>query len=93
MERLADFRPHDSFKGLRRSRGSGRLSRVRGRDDPMRVGGKRRRREWVGWGGAVAALHIQNGRRGFAMEWTAWQRAAERSPLCQLLITLIGVIS
>lgn len=40
MERLADFRPHDSFKGLGRSRGSGRLSHVRGREGPARgVGG------------------------------------------------------
>lgn len=59
-------------------------------------GGGRALRAGLGWegaGSAVDVLQTQNGRRAFAGEWTAWHEAAERAPPCQLLITLIGVIS
>lgn len=93
MERLTDFSLHVSFKGLSRSGGSG--WRKEESDVLMRKGQSEGSRGvaahrmmacsdamwWLTWAGEVGR------------EWMGWQQAGEQVSLCQLLITLIGVIS
>lgn len=86
VERLADFILHVSFKGLSRRRSAGRLQQEKeGEGAHERKIKGRQVSEW---------MMARSGTRWALMcEWMGWQRAGEQISQCQLLITLIGVIS